>query len=105
MARPKSAIILSKIDSKTYKAEQVLRAQAVYAVFYAGQPINRREVHTLRDSGGKYKKAAFSTPAPALNLAAKLNRLFKTDQFAVYRFDETCGQQYRGDPTPPRSDQ
>ena len=41
MARPKPTIILDYTD-KTYKSEQVLQADAIYAVFYQGNPINLR---------------------------------------------------------------
>jgi len=84
MARPKPRIILSRVDPKTYKAEQVLEAAAIYAVFYDGQPINLRSVHTMMNFGHKYKKCSFSNRGHALNLRDKLNKLFKTDRFAVH---------------------
>jgi hypothetical protein len=98
MSRPKPAILLSRIDPKTFKAEQVLKAIAIYAVFFDGQPINLRSIHTTIDLGPKYKKVSFSNPGHAHNLAEKLNRLFKTDRFAVYqldqgtRIDEVCDE-------------
>jgi len=85
MSRPKPSILLNFTDSKTYKAEQVLQAKAIYAVFLDGQPINLRSLHTLIDDPGpKYKKVSFSNPGHAHNLSQKLNKLFKTDKFAVY---------------------
>jgi len=87
MSRPKPAILLSKVDPKTFKAEQVLKAEAIYAVFHGGQPINLRSVHTTIDLGPKYKKVSFSNPGHAFNLAHKLNGLFRTDKFSVYRLD------------------
>lgn len=85
MSRPKPVIMMNYTDTKTYKAEQVLQADAIYAVFLDGQPINLRSRHTLIDDGGKYKKVSFSNRGHAFNLAEKLNLLFKTDKFAVFR--------------------
>ncbi len=85
MSRPKPTIILDYTDPKTYKAEQVLKADAIYAVFYEGEPINLRSLNVLLDyPGPKYKKVSFSNPGHAFNLADKLNKLFKTDKFEVY---------------------
>lgn len=85
MSRPKPTIILDYTDPKSYKAEQVLKADAIYAVFYAGEPINLRSLNVLLDyPGPKYKKVSFSNPGHAFNLADKLNKLFKTDKFEVY---------------------
>jgi hypothetical protein len=86
MSRPKPAILLSRIDPRTFKAEQVLKATAIYAVFFDGQPINLRSVHTASDIvGPKYKKVSFSNPGHAHNLCEKLNKLFRTDRFTVHR--------------------
>lgn len=85
MSRPKPTIIVSHVDPKTYKSEQVLRAEAIYAVFHEGKAINLRSLNALiDDQGPKYKKTAFSNPGHAFNLAQKLNRLFKTDTFEVF---------------------
>jgi len=85
MSRPKPKIILSYTDPKTYKAEQVLAATAVYAVYYDSKPINLRSLHTLLDyPGPKYRKSAYAAPGHCFNLATRLNNLFKTDKFAVY---------------------
>ncbi len=85
MSRPKPSIILNYTDPKTYKSEQVLKADAIYAVFYAGQPINLRSLNALLDyPGPKYKKVSFSNPGHAFNLAEKLNKLFKTEKFEVH---------------------
>lgn len=86
MSRPKPSVILDYTDPKTYKAEQVLKADAIYAVFYEGSPINLRSLNTLLDyPGPKYKKCSFSNPGHAFNLAEKLNKLFKTNKFEVFR--------------------
>lgn len=85
MSRPKPSVLLDYTDPKTYKAEQVLKADAIYAVFYNGKPINLRSLNTLIDfPGPKYKKVSFSNPGHAFNLAEKLNKLFKTDRFEVF---------------------
>ena len=85
MSRPKPKVILDYTDPKTYKAEQVLEADAIYAVFHDGKPINLRSVNSLfNNPGPKYKKVSFSNPGHAFNLAEKLNKLFKTDKFKVY---------------------
>ncbi len=85
MSRPKPSVLLDYTDPKTYKAEQVLKADAIYAVFYEEKPINLRSLNTLLDyPGPKYKKVSFSNPGHAFNLADKLNRLFKTTKFEVF---------------------
>lgn len=85
MSRPKPKVLLDYTDPKTYKAEQVLEAEAIYAVFFEGKPINLRSINSLVNyPGPKYKKVSFSNPGHAFNLAEKLNKLFKTDKFKVY---------------------
>jgi len=85
MSRPKPKVVLDYTDPKTYKAEQVLEAEAIYAVFHDGKPINLRSINSLLNyPGPKYKKVSFSNPGHAFNLAEKLNKLFKTDKFKVY---------------------
>jgi hypothetical protein len=85
MSRPKPKILLHFTDTKTYRAEQVLYAKAIFAVFLDNQPINLRSLRTLIDESSiKYKKCSFSNPGHAYNLASKLNTMFKTDKFAVH---------------------
>jgi len=89
MARPKPDILLESINSKTYKAEQVLDAVAIYAVFYKEKPINIRTLsHLISYPGPKYKKVSFSNSGHAFNLAERLNKLFKTTDFAVYKLTD-----------------
>jgi hypothetical protein len=84
MSRPKPTVLLNYTDPKTYKSEQVLDASGIYAVFYQGKPINLRTLNSLVSyPGPKYRKVSFSNPGHAFNLAEKLNKLFKTDQFSV----------------------
>lgn len=89
MARPKPTIILENVNSKTYKAEQVLDSEAIYAVFYKGKPINLRTLnHLVSYPGPKYKKCSFSNSGHAFNLAERLNKMFKTKDFSVYKLTD-----------------
>jgi hypothetical protein len=89
MARPKPTIILEHVNPKNYKAEQVLDAESIYAVFYQGKPINLRTLsHLVSYPGPKYKKVSFSNAGHAFNLAERLNKIFKTTEFAVYKLDQ-----------------
>jgi hypothetical protein len=89
MSRPKPSVILDYTDPKSYKAEQVLKADAIYAVFYEGAPINLRSLNVLLDyPGPKYKKVSFSNPGHAFNLADKLNKLFKSEKFEVFMLSQ-----------------
>ena len=45
MSRPKPDVLLDFTNPKTYKAEQVLKADAIYAVFHKGKPINLSLIH------------------------------------------------------------
>ncbi len=85
MARPKPTILLTYVDPRTYKSEEVLEADAIYAVFFQGKPFNLRTfLNSLKDyPGPKYKKVSFSNPGHAFNLMEKLNKLFKTNDFTV----------------------
>lgn len=85
MARPKPTVLLEHTDNKTYRSEQVLKAEAIYAVFFDEEPINLRSLNSLVNfPGPKYKKVSFSNPGHAINLAQRLNKLFKTDKFEVH---------------------
>jgi hypothetical protein len=86
VSRPKPEVLLSYTDPKSYKKEEVLKAEAIWAVFYDGGPINLRNLNSLVDyPGPKYRKVSFSNPGHALNLAEKLNQKFQTDKFQVYK--------------------
>ena len=75
-------------NPKNYKAEQILKAEAIYSVFFKGAPINLRSLNTLVNyPGPKYKKVSFSNPGHAHNLAQKLNAMFKCSDFEVYQLD------------------
>lgn len=84
MPKPKPVILLENINTKTHKAEQVLAATSVYAVFYRGNPINLRVGSTVVTyPGPKYRKTAFTAPAHAFNMAERLNKIFNTQEFVV----------------------
>ena len=84
MSRPKPQILAEVANKTTYKTEQVLSSQGIWAVFYDGQPINLKTSNLLVNyPGPKYKKVSFSNPGHAINLAKKLNTAFKTDKFSV----------------------
>jgi len=86
MSRPKPKIILEVTNKKNYKTEQVLEADAIWAVFYQDKPINLKTNSMLADQvGPKYKKVSFSNSGHAFNLAEKLNKLFNTVDFSVYK--------------------
>jgi hypothetical protein len=86
VSRPKPDIILEYTNRKTYKSEQVLNAEAIWAVFYQGKPFNLKSFNSLTNyPGPKYKKTSFSNPGHALNLAKKLNTMFKSQDFEVYK--------------------
>lgn len=84
MSRPKPQILLEHINRTSYKTEQVLHSEGVWAIFYQGEPINLKSGNMLINyPGPKYKKTSFSNKGHAINLCKKLNVLFKTDQFTV----------------------
>ena len=84
MSRPKPRVLIEHTNKSTYKTEQVLASEGVWAVFYENQPINLKTSNLLvQYPGPKYKKVSFSNPGHARNLARKLNTQFKTDRFTV----------------------
>jgi hypothetical protein len=89
MSRPKPNVLLEYVDSKTYRAEQVLEAEAVWAVFFKNKPFNLKSSNALTNyPGPKYKKTSFSNPGHAFNLAEKLNKMFSTEEFTVVMLTE-----------------
>ncbi len=92
MSRPKPEVLVEITDRSTYKTEQVLAAQGIWAVFFDGKPINLKTSNLLvQYPGPKYKKVSFSNQGHAVNLAKKLNLQFKTEKFSVVLL--TQGQQ------------
>ena len=84
MSRPKPTVLLDHVNKTTYKSQQVLSAEGIWAVFYDDQPINMKSFNILTNyPGPKYSKISFSNPGHAINLAKKLNTLYKSDKFTV----------------------
>ena len=85
MSRPKPTVLLTISNKDTYKQEEVLAAEGIWAVFYDGKPINLKSSSLVSNyPGPKSKKVSFSNPGHAENLAKKLNTMHKTDKFGVY---------------------
>ena len=84
MSRPKPTVLLEHVNKTKYKSDQIKNSEGIWAVFYDGQPINLKTQNMLvAYPGPKYKKVSFSNPGHAINLAKKLNNLFKCDKFSV----------------------
>ena len=84
MSRPKPRVLVEITNKATYKTEQVLAAEGIWAVFFDGMPINLKTANLLvQYPGPKYKKVSFSNQGHAINLAKKLNQQFRTDKFSV----------------------
>jgi hypothetical protein len=97
MSRPKPTVLLEITNKKTYKTEQVLDADAIWAVFYQDKPINLKTSSIVAQQvGPKYKKVSFSNSGHAYNLAEKLNKQFNTKDFSVYKL--TTGEKFVEEP-------
>jgi hypothetical protein len=86
MSRPKPKVLLEVTNKKSYKTEQVLEAEAIWAVFFKDQPVNLKTTSLVAQQiGPKYKKVSFSNSGHAFNLAEKLNKMFNCQDFSVYK--------------------
>ena len=86
MSRPKPTVLLQHSNKTTFKMDEVLAAEGIWAVFYDGKPINLKSSSLVANyPGPKYKKVSFSNPGHAHNLAKKLNDMFSSEEFAVYK--------------------
>ena len=84
MSRPKPNVLVEIVNRNSYKTEQVLAADGIWAVFFDGKPINLKTSNLLvQYPGPKYKKVSFSNQGHAINLAKKLNTQFRTNKFSV----------------------
>jgi hypothetical protein len=84
MSRPKPTVLIEHINKKTFKSDQILSTDGIWAVYYDNLPINLKTHNILvHYPGPKYKKVSFSNPGHAINLSKKLNELFKTEKFSV----------------------
>ena len=92
MSRPKPTVLAEVTNKATYKTDQVLASDGVWAVYYQNRPINIKTQNILiQYPGPKYKKVSFSNPGHAINLAKKLNKQFQTEDFTVVKL--TAGEQ------------
>ena len=85
ISRPKPSVLLEYVNKETYKSDQVLDADGIWAVFYKGNPFNLKTIDYSGRSEPKYKKIAFSNKGHALNLAKKLNKTHQTTEFEVFK--------------------
>jgi hypothetical protein len=84
MSRPKPSVLIENTNKQTYKSEQVLASDGIWAVFFNSMPINLKTSNLLTQyPGPKYKKVSFSNRGHAINLARKLNIQFRTTKFTV----------------------
>lgn len=89
MSRPKPKVLLEYTNKKTYKTDQILEAEAIWAVFYKNQPFNLKNFNSLTSyPGPKYKKVSFSNQGHATNLAKKLNQMFNCSDFCVVKLTD-----------------
>ena len=89
MSRPKPNIRLEQANKNTYKSEQVLASDGIWAVYYDAKPINLKTASLISQyPGPKYKKVSFSNSGHAINLCRKLNVKFKTSKFSVVLLDQ-----------------
>ena len=84
MSRPKPQVILDQTNKITYKTDQVLASEGIWAVYLDNRPINLKTSSLVSQyPGPKYKKVSFSNKGHAINLCKKLNTQFKTVRFTV----------------------
>jgi len=89
MSRPRPQVLVEITNKETYKTEQVLASNGIWAVYFEERPINLKTSNYLvQYPGPKYKKVSFSNPGHAINLAKKLNEQFQTDKFSVVLLDK-----------------
>ena len=90
MSRPKAKVLLSIKDAQSESTKEILEAEDLFAVFYNGSPVVYRETShfvnvNAKQPNSRYKRFCYPHKVSALNMARKLNELYKTDQFSVYR--------------------
>lgn len=89
MARPKPKVLVEIADKESYRIDQVLYSEGIWTVCYEHKMINlKTSMMTTKGLVHKYKKSSFSNPGHAINLAKKLNKQHKSDQFTVVKMSE-----------------
>lgn len=84
MSRPKPKILAEVVNKTSFKSDQVLASDGIWAVFFDGKPINLKIINMVSNfPAPKYKKISFSNKGHSINLCKKLNEQFKTDKFTV----------------------
>lgn len=83
MSRPKPTVLIEHINKDTYKVNQILESEAIWAVFYKDSPFNMKTSSMLSYHGPKYRKVSFSNQGHAITLCKKLNKLFRSTEFSV----------------------
>lgn len=86
MSRPKPRILVEHTDPTTHQIDQILEADAIWAVFYKDEPFNLKTSTSYTDH--KYKKTSFSNPGHAINLAKRLNETFECSDFCVVKLTQ-----------------
>lgn len=75
--------VLLKHDTEL-ATEEIIETDAIYAVFYKGEPFNIKNVNKFpKNSAPKYKKVSFANIGHAMNLRDRLNTLFESTDFTV----------------------
>ena len=54
MSRPKPKVLLEHTNKRTYKSEQILEAEAIWAVFYKNEPFNLKSFNSLTSYPGPH---------------------------------------------------
>lgn len=86
MSRPKPLVLIEHVNKTTYKSDQILVCEGIWAVYFDNAPFNLKTQNILvAYPGPKYKKCSFQNPGHAINLCKKLNAQFKTDKFTVVK--------------------
>jgi hypothetical protein len=75
-------VLLTKSSDGSARTTEILSADAVYAVFYDGKPINERHTHPLHST--RYDRPVYVNSESAISVAKRLNREFTTDLFTVH---------------------
>jgi len=88
MGRPNAKVIAESTNKKTLLIDQVLESEdnAIWVVFYQNKPFNlKSKGSTVGRKIPKYRKIAFPNSGHALSLAKKLNKIFNTTDFSVFK--------------------